>query len=133
MLVYLCISFCVYVFECLPYEPVLRAPTTYLHPHPIAAAAATMSLSTATFVGFSLVLALLYLDAILLLFIGGGAQLMIQHLSRYGQKHILHIEVVFGGCLEQLNIHLPRKALRILCYDHFAIRIIILIAHWKSN
>lgn len=125
---------CVCVYVCAPYEPVLRAPTTYPRQHAIATSAAAdataaPSLSTATFVRFPLVLVLFYYDSILLLFIGGGTQLMIQHLSRYGQKHILHIEVVFGGCFEQLNIHLPRKALRVLRYDHLTIWIIILIAH----
>lgn len=89
------------------------------------------SFSTATFVLFPIALLVGDNDAILLLLINGVAQLLPQHLPRYGQKHLLHIEVVFGRCLEQLNFHLSRKALRILCYNHLAIRIIVLISHCK--
>lgn len=106
------------------------------HHHAVAALTvppAAASFSTATFVLFPIPLLVSDNDAILLLLILGVAQLVIQHLPRYGQKHILHIEVVFGGCLEQLNIHLSRKALRILRYNHLAIRIIVLISHCKRE
>lgn len=129
----------------MPYEPVLLAITTNSHHHyhsPGAAAAHAApavlfhilhatSFSTATFVLFPIALLVGDNDAILLLLIHGVAQLLLQHLPRYGQKHVLHIEVVFGRCLEQLNIHLSRKALRILRYNHLAIRIIVLISHCK--
>lgn len=103
------------------------------HHHAVAVPPAAASFSTATFVLFPIPLLVSDNDAILLLLILGMAQLMIQHLPRYGQKHILHIEVVFGGCLEQLNIHLSRKSLRILRYNHLAIRIVILISHCKKR
>lgn len=103
------------------------------HHHAVAIPSAAASFSTATFVLFPIPLLVSDNDAILLLLILGMAQLMIQHLPRYGQKHILNIDVVFGGCLEQLNIHLSRKALRILRYNHLAIRIVVLISHCKKR
>lgn len=42
----------------------------------------------------------LQMERVLLLLVGGGAQLVIEHLSRNRQEHVLHVYVVFGRCLE---------------------------------
>jgi len=74
----------------------------------------------------------LQVERVLLLLVGGGAQLVVEHLPRDRQEHVLHVDVVFGGCLVQLDVHLFREPLRVLGDDHLPVRIIVLVAHcWE--
>lgn len=57
---------------------------------------------------------------------------MVEHLPRNRQKHVVHIDIVFGGCLVQLDVHLLREALCVLEDNHLPVRIIVLVAHcWE--
>lgn len=54
---------------------------------------------------------------------------MPQHLLRDGHEHLLHVEIVLGRRLEQLNVHLVGEPLRVLRDHHFPVRTVVLVAH----
>lgn len=62
-----------------------------------------------------------------ILFILNTQQFMMQYFLRNRKKHFFYIDIIFGWCFEQLNVHLFGKTLCIFCYDNFLVWIIVFI------
>lgn len=56
-------------------------------------------------------------------------ELVRQHLLGDHVEHLVHVQVVLGRRLEQLDFHLAGETLRVLGDDHLALRIVVFVAH----